>query len=31
MDLGRVKRLLLEPQAEWRRIAGETHTTRDSA
>jgi hypothetical protein len=29
MDLGRVKRLLLEPQAEWRRIAGETHTTRD--
>ena len=27
MDLGRVKGLLLEPQAEWRRIAGETHTT----
>lgn len=29
MDLGRVKRLLLDPRAEWQRIAGEPHTTRD--
>ena len=28
MDLGRVKRLLLDPRAEWQRIAGEPHTTR---
>ena len=27
MDLGRVKRLLLDPRAEWQRIAGEPHTT----
>src|SRR4051812_10110094 len=29
MDLGRVKRLLLDPRTEWQRIAGEPHTTRD--
>jgi hypothetical protein len=28
MDLGRVKRLLLDPRGEWQRIAGEPHTAR---